>query len=266
IVGRLPSPAKAVRKIAIRYEPVSRQVATIETRLREGRATLLHDNLELRKLYEGVEQQRPEITRSAYLGELIMDGLESAVDDEKDADKSRRLEMALANVATRVQDLHTINEVCMQYLVSIEMSRQNNTSLVHAIDRTLALGSNVVMIGLAIHVALSRQARVMEANQRTREFLGNLVVSNAELIKRHTEEIGDIYKSPVIAIEKVTQAHAALVDAIETARRVRAEGVNMARQNIQRLNALSSQVNGEMLALAGADQFHDSDTFRSTGR
>lgn len=250
IVGRIPSPAKAVRKIAIRYEPVSRQVATIETRLREGRATLLHDNVELRKLYEAVEQQRPEITRSAYLGELIMDGLDEAVQGEKDVDRTRRLEMALANVATRVQDLHTMNEICMQYLVSIEMSRQNNTSLVHAIDRTLALGSNVVMIGLAIQVALSRQSRVMEANQRTREFLGNLVVSNAELIKRHTEEIGDIYKSPVIAIEKVTQAHSALVDAIASARRIRAEGVSMARQNIQRLNTLASQVNGEVLALA----------------
>ena len=253
IIGRVSSPANKIKKISMRYEPVSRQVAMVETRLREGRAALLHDNVELRKLYEGVEQQRPEIARSAFLGELIVEDLERAVEEEKDVDKARRLQAALADVAVRVQDLRTMGEVCMQYLVSIEMSRQNNVSLSHAVDRTLALGSNVVMVGLALQIALSRQSRVMEANQRTRDFLGNLVVSNAELIKRHTEEIGDVYKSPVIAIEKVTQAHASLVEAIESARRLRTESVIAAKQNIERLNDLASKANGETLALTDGE-------------
>src|SRR5919198_399060 len=46
-----------LEKIAIRYEPVSRQIVVIETRLRQGRLTLTRDNIELRKLYESVESQ-----------------------------------------------------------------------------------------------------------------------------------------------------------------------------------------------------------------
>ena len=42
----------------VRYEPVSKQVSMIETRLRDGRAMLTRDNVEMRKLYEQVESQQ----------------------------------------------------------------------------------------------------------------------------------------------------------------------------------------------------------------
>ena len=62
---------RALSKIAIRYEPVSRQVAHIETSLRDGQTLLARDNVELRKLYEDVESQQRPIQRNAYLGELL---------------------------------------------------------------------------------------------------------------------------------------------------------------------------------------------------
>ena len=75
--------------------------------------------------------------------------------------------------------------------------------LAQSVERTLALGTNVVMVGLAIQTALARQKRVLEATRRTREFLGNLIVANAEAIKQHTSDIGDVYKDPVVALDKI---------------------------------------------------------------
>ena len=66
---------KTLRKIAIRYEPVSRQVAFIETKLQDGKAMLARDNVELRKLYQQVEDQQLPIRRNAYMGELVMQHL-----------------------------------------------------------------------------------------------------------------------------------------------------------------------------------------------
>ena len=67
------SPAlRALEKIAIRYEPVSNQVSVIETKLREGRAMLARDNVELRMLYEQVETQQLPVQKNAYMGELVM--------------------------------------------------------------------------------------------------------------------------------------------------------------------------------------------------
>ena len=106
----------------------------------------------------------------------------------------------------------------------------------------MALGSNVVMVGLAIQSALTRQKRVMEATQRTREFLGNLIVANAASIKQHTQDIGDLYNNPVIAIDKITQAHNDLIEAMNEADRLKQEGIDAARVNIAKLSQLSADL------------------------
>jgi uncharacterized protein YaaN involved in tellurite resistance len=230
---------RLLEKIAMRYEPVSRQVVVIETRLREGRMMLTRDNVELRKLYERVESLQPRVRKNAYLGELLMQALQKLMGRIAEPQKKERIQNALYDLSMRVQDLRTMEEVHTQFFVSIEMTRQNNTRLGQAVERTLALASNVVMVGLAIQVALARQRRVLEATQRTREFLGDMIVANAETIKRHTQEIGDVYKEPVIAVEKITQAHDALLEAIDMAERLKQEGIAAARENISKLSHLA---------------------------
>ena len=233
---------KTLEKIAIRYEPISKQVSVIETKLREGRAMLARDNVELRKLYEQVESQQTPIQKNAYMGELVMEQLDVVLKRTEDPLKMERVRNVLHDVSMRVQDLRTMEEVHIQFFVSIEMTRQNNNRLGQSVERTLALGSNVVMVGLAIQSALTRQKRVIEATKRTQEFLGNLIVANAASIRQHTQEIGDIYNSPVIAIEKITQAHNDLIEAMNTADRLKQEGIDSARENIAKLRQMSSEL------------------------
>jgi uncharacterized protein YaaN involved in tellurite resistance len=157
----------------------------------------------------------------------------------------------------RAQDLRTMLEVHAQYFVSIELTRQNNRRLGQAVDRTVALATNVVTVGLAIQMALIHQQNVKEATERTREFLGDLIVANAEAIKRHTDEIGDLYNNPVIAIDKVQQAHAELLGALDAASRLREEGIATARENIGVLTKLTEETDQRLQAIAdgsGADR------------
>ena len=246
LLSKLPfvgNPAlKALERIAIRYEPVSKQVSIIETQLREGRAMLARDNVELRMLYGQVEAQQLPIQKNAYMGELVMEQLDELLKHTEDSLKTERVRNALHDVSMRVQDLRTMEEVHIQFFVSIEMTRQNNNRLGQSVERTLALGSNVVIVGLAIQSALIRQKRVLEATQRTREFLGNLIVANAASIRQHTQEIGDVYNNPVIAIDKITQAHNDLIEAMDMADRLKQEGIDGARENIAKLSKLSADL------------------------
>ena len=244
VVGKVPfigaTAKKTLQKIAIRYEPVSRQVAFIETKLQDGKAVLARDNVELRKLYEQVEEQQIPIRKNAYMAELVMQNLEDRLQRTDDPLKVERIRNVMHDVAMRVQGLRTMGAVHAQFFVSIEMTRQNNNRLSQSVENTLALGANVVMIGLALQVALVRERAVMEANRGMREFLGNLVTANAETIKRHTIEIGDVYNNPVIAIEKISQAHNELIEAMNIADRLKQEGIVSARENIAKLTQLSA--------------------------
>ena len=248
-IGKFAPGLKILEKIAIRYEPICKQAGVIESRLREGRMMLTRDNVELRKLYEQVEEQQLPVQKNAYLGELIMQQLERVVKGADDPIKAERIRNALHDVAMRVQDLHTMLEVYAQFFISIDMTRQNNTRLGQSVERTLSLATNVVTIGLAIQSALSRQKRVLEATQRTREFLGNVIAANAETIKKHTEEIGDVYNQPVIAIDKITQAHNDLIEAMDIASRLKQEGIDAARENIAKLGQMSTDLQQRVSAL-----------------
>ncbi len=246
--GFVPSPFKSnpaikiLQRIAIRYEPVSKQVTLIEAKLRDGRAMLARDNVEMRKLYEGVEAQQLPIQKNVYMGELVMQQLTELLERTDDTLRAERVRSSLHDVSTRVQDLRSMETVHIQFFVSLEMSRQNNTRLGQSVERTLTLATNVVTVGLAIQTALARQRRVLEATQRTREFLGNVLVANAAAIKQHTDEIGNVYNNPLIAIDKITQAHNDLVESMDMADRLKQEGIDTARKNIEELSQLSSKL------------------------
>ena len=242
IVGRFAPDLRVLERIAIRYEPVSQQVSVIADRLREGRMMLTRDNVELRQLYEQAEAQQLPIQKNAYLGELVMQHLSELTERTDDTLRVERLRNALHDVSMRVQDLRTMEAVHTQFFVSIEMSRQNNTRLGQSVERTLALTINVVTVGLAIQTALARQKRVLEATQRTREFLGEVIATNAATIRQHTEAIGDVYNSPIIAIDKITQAHSDLMEAMDMTDRLKQEGIDSARENIAKLGQLSADL------------------------
>jgi uncharacterized protein YaaN involved in tellurite resistance len=233
---------RQLERIAVRYETVSRQVMVVERRLVEGRSLLRRDNIELRKLYEEVEAQQNPLERNAYLGEALMTELEALLARTSDPAKRERIQTVLFDVAMRVQDLRTMQEVHTQFFVSIEMTRVNNSRLGQAVERTLSLTTSTLMVGLALQAALSRQRRVLDATERTRAFLGDLIVSNATAINQHVSEIGDVYRNPVVAIEKLNQAHNALVEALDTAGRLEAEGIELAKANIARLRQLTAEI------------------------
>ena len=257
ILGRVPlvgeTALKTLEKIAVRYEPVSRQVSLIETKLREGRLMLAKDNVELRKLYEHVEEQQLPIQKNAYLGELVVQQLSDLLERTEDSLKKERIRNVLHDVAMRVQDLRTMEAVHIQFFVSIEMTRQNNNRLGQSVERTLALGTNVALIGLAIQMALVRQKNVLVATRRTQEFLGNLIAANAAGLRCHTDEIGDVYNNPVIAIDKITQAHNDLIEAMDAADRLKLEGIQAARENIAKLSVLSVDMDERSKGLREAE-------------
>lgn len=258
-IGALPflrdsALVRSLTKIALRYEPVSKQITVIESKLREGRSLLARDNVELRRLYEDVENQQEVIESQAFLGTLLLDEFSRLTADITDPIERDRIQSAHHDVATRVQDLRIMQEVHVQYFVSIELTRQNNNRLGQAVDRTLALATNVVTIGLAIQSALVRQRNVKEATERTREFLGEMITQNAAAIRRQTEEIGDLYNDPVIAMDKLAQAHQDLLAALDIASTLREQGISTSRKNIEELTVLTKELSEHVDGLEHDDE------------
>ena len=211
-------------------------------------------------MYEEVEALQLSVQRSAYAGEVLMQRLDELIEQTEDPTTLERVRGASFDVTRRVEDLRQIEEVHLQYFVSMELTRQNNHRLGQSVERTLTLATNVVTVGLAVQAALVRQQRVADAAQRTREFLGDLIAANASAIRQHTEDIGDLYRSPVIAIDKLAEAHADLVGAVDAASRLQQEGINSAREGIARLSEMSAELEQKVSGLLPAGAAVESET------
>ena len=90
---------------------------------------------------------------------------------------------------------------------------------------------------------------MQEATQRTREFLGEMIVQNAQAIRTQTDEIGDLYNQPVIAMDKLVQAHHDLLAALDAASRLREDGIAAARAKIAELTTLTQEIGDKVQGL-----------------
>jgi uncharacterized protein YaaN involved in tellurite resistance len=244
---------RTLTRVAVRHETVAKQVVVIEKRLTEGRNLLARDNVELRQLYEDVEAQGELVKRQVFLGELLLRHLDGMLATAEDPVERDRLLTAVQDVTTRLQDLRAMDEVHQQFFVSIELTRQNNSRLAQSVDRTVTLAANVVTVGLAIQSALARQRSVVDATERTRQFLGDVLVRNAAAIRRQTDEIGDLATQPAVALDKLARAHDDLLAAIDAAERLRDDGIAAARRNIVELARLSDDLAGHVHGLEDED-------------
>ena len=194
------------------------------------------DNVELRRLYEDVEAQQQAIQRQMFLGELRCSTTSVRLLDATHEPLERdRIQAAVHDVATRLQDLHTMEEVHVQYFVSIELTRNNNHRLGQAVDRTLALATNVVTIGLAIQAALSCarpecERRPSAPASSSARWSCRTPVPSADRPTRSATST----TSPSSPWTSCVQAHHDLLAALDTASRLREDGIHAARQNIRR--------------------------------
>jgi uncharacterized protein YaaN involved in tellurite resistance len=225
----------------------------LEESLKAGELNLRQDNAQLKVMYEEIEDKQALIATDAFFAETLMEELDTAVSAEKDEKKKNNLQKALFRIATRAQDLRTMENVHEQFFTSIEMTRDNNNMLISTVQRMLTMGMQVVYVAFAIHAALMRQKNVLEAERGTRDFLGGLIVKNATMINDHVKEIGDLYKEPVIAMDKLSTAISQLEQAIDATNKLKAEGIERARENISKIKIMTEEIKTKAGALPESD-------------
>lgn len=242
LLGKVPGVGERLKEIAVRYESVQTQIDVIVNNIREGRDTLIRDNISLEQLYDDVKSQQLAVQKNAYLGELIIAELEKRVAGATDPVLKQKLEMALHAIAMRVQDLRTMEQVNMQFFVSIDLTTNNNHLLAQAVDRTLTVTTNVITVGLAIAAALANQKRTMEATKATQEYAGNILASNAAAIRQQTSDIAQMYNNPVLALEKVQKSYDDLMAAMDEVEKVKRQGIETAKEGMARLSDMSGKL------------------------
>jgi uncharacterized protein YaaN involved in tellurite resistance len=228
-------------------------VGSLEEGLKSSEVMLRQDNAQLKVMYGDLQNKQDLIKADAYFAEVLMEKLQDAISSAADEKKAGRLRKVLFKVSVRAQDLRALENVHEQFFVGIEMTRDNNDGLIATVQRMLTMGMNVVYISFAIHAALARQRDVIQMQRGTRDFLGNMIVSNATMINSHIKEIGDLFKEPVIAIAKLSEAANQLEQAIDAANRMKSEVIDRSKENIIKIKTMTDEIRAKAGALPDTD-------------
>lgn len=253
-LGKAPAVGKVLKRIAVKYESVQTQIDQIMNGLRHGKDRLLQDSAELEQLYEQVQVAQQGVQQAAYVGEMLMDRIERGSSEVDDPAQRQKVQAMAHRVAMRVQDLRTMEQVNLQFFVSIDMTLQNNDTLCEQIDRTVMVTQSLLTVGLAIQAALANQKQIATAVKQVQDSTAAMLEANAAAIGRQTSEIGAMQNDPVIALDRVKNAYQSLVSAMDEMEQIRITGTEKARTGIAELSRMSEVLEPKVEALQAAKE------------
>jgi len=278
LIGKLPKPVRAVIPdpierflenlfgapiekvldvIAENYETVGDAVKDIELYLLKAKDNLLLDIEEMKlfkeklesflekadlKLNELKEELKQLEERKRELGKLEI--------EDKDVESEKlEIESLLFATSQEIQDLETIKQAIGQGIVSIHQIIDTNTALVYAIERTIRVSKITITVGIMIRQAIANQKKAIKGVQETQKFASNLLLDNAKALRKQTEEVKELYTSPVLALDKVQKAYEELAKAIDEFENIKEKGYQIAVQNISKLEAMNEQLEIKLKSL-----------------
>ncbi len=253
-LGKAPAVGKVLKRIAAKYESVQTQIDQIMNGLRHGKDKLLQDSAELEQLYHQVQVAQQGVQQAAYVGEMLMERIEQGTPDADDVVQRQKLQSMAHRVAMRVQDLRTMEQVNLQFFVSIDMTLQNNDTLCEQIDRTVMVTRSLLTVGLMIQSALASQKQIATAVKQVQDSTAAMLEANAAAIGNQTREIGEMQNNPVIALDRVKNAYESLVSAMDEMEQIRAAGTEKAKSGIAELSRMSAALEPKVEALQAAKE------------
>jgi len=242
ILGLVPQGDKLIRYIAEKYENVKEYIENIMKSLSDAKDRLIRDNIELENLEKELQNFNKELEEKIRLGKKLVEEIKKRLANAKDPFEKEKLENALFILSSRLQDLQTMLQANLQFLVSIRKTLTNNKMLLASLERTQTVTRTVLMVGLAIRGALLNQKKAIESVQATQDYTAQILKENAEAIKSQSQEIERLYTEPVIAMKKLEEAYNTLISAIQDYETIRRKGIQIAQENIQKLEQMNRKL------------------------
>lgn len=240
---------KVLETITENYETVGEAIKDIELFLLKARDNLMLDIEEMKIFRKKLESFTKKIEkRINWLKEETKKleekkkNIESKNTEKDTMPEELEIKNLIFSTLQEIQDLETIKQAIGQGIISIHQIINTNTALINTIERTIRVSKVTVYVGIMIRQAISSQSKAIKGVQQTQEFASNLILDNAKAIGNQTEEIKNLYTSPVLALDKVQQAYEELIKAMQEFENVKEKGYKIANENIQKLEKMNREL------------------------
>jgi uncharacterized protein YaaN involved in tellurite resistance len=232
--------AAQLRKMARGYESAESHITTLEKALNDGAEFLKKDSSELLNIYNNISQQQVKVAEHSFVLEQLITGLQ-----EKKKDTTYVIDRAFEHqMIANLQDSKLNMLANQQFMLSIDMTVNNNYSLAQSVKRTAGTVGTIARTGMAIQAALVRQKRVVELVEATKKDMSDRLVANARMVESNTADIAAAASNPILCLDKVKESYKILQQAVRDLEVIHDKTSKEALTSLDSINRVTQELKG----------------------
>lgn len=239
----IPGVGNRLQRYFQKFETAQEALDAIIHDLESGRDMLRRDNLTLADDQENLRATIAQLRRQIDLGRLIDRRLSDAASELSSESAKRAFieEELLFPLRQRVMDLQQQLAVSQQGVLALEVVIRNNRELMRGVDRAINVTVSALNVAVTVALALANQRLVLDRVEALNTTTSDLIAGSAKALRSQGVDIQTRAGSTMLDMEKLEQAFADVLGAIDEVSRYRREALPKLDEQIDRLEDLAAK-------------------------
>ncbi|MEJ9281170.1 toxic anion resistance protein [Ureibacillus thermosphaericus] len=236
-----------LQKILSKYDTMNKEIDVIYQEITKYEQEMKKNTLELEQMYEQNLEYFKSLSEHIAAIEVKLEDLKpelsklemrSSEGDQEAIMELESLQRAIELLEQRRYDLEMAQQVSFQAAPQIRLMQQGNNHLIAKINSAFVTTIPIFKQGLIHAVTIQRQKLVSDSMQELDKRTNEMLLRNAENIRRNSVEIARTASQPSIKIETIENTWKTILAGIEETKQIQAETIQSREEGRKRIEQL----------------------------
>ncbi|WP_096551065.1 toxic anion resistance protein [Ureibacillus thermosphaericus] len=236
-----------LQKILSKYDTMNKEIDVIYQEITKYEQEMKKNTLELEQMYEQNLEYFKSLSEHIAAIEVKLEDLKPELSklemrsnegDQEAIMELESLQRAIELLEQRRYDLEMAQQVSFQAAPQIRLMQQGNNHLIAKINSAFVTTIPIFKQGLIHAVTIQRQKLVSDSMQELDKRTNEMLLRNAENIRRNSVEIARTASQPSIKIETIENTWKTILAGIEETKQIQAETIQSREEGRKRIEQL----------------------------
>ncbi len=244
-----------VQKTMNKYDSVVGNIEGIVTKLDQGRNVIIKDNNHLDILFNDNVTQIHNLEELIIVGNIKLEELNDEIKsmqlnaaDFEEYEIADKLEFA-NRLEKRLHDMSLTRMITIQSLPQIRLVQQNNMTMCEKIQQSIVTTIPIWKQQMAIGVALNRQAKNAEIQEKMYAATNTMLAKNAEMLKMNSITVAKQNERGVIDVAVIQKVQQEMIETLNQITDIKKQGEATRREAGKVLENLEAEISKTVLNL-----------------
>lgn len=236
-----------LQRILSKYDTMNKEIDAIYNEIMKYEKEMKQNTVELEQLYDQNVNYFQNLSDYIAAIDVKLDQLNETLpklsENANEGDQEAILELetlqnAIQLLKQRQYDLEMAQQVAFQAAPQIRLMQQGNNQLIGKINSAFVTTIPIFKQGLIHAISIHRQKLVADSMEELDKRTNEMLMKNAENIRRNSVNIARMASSPSIKIETIETTWQTIMEGIEETKQIQEENIRNREEGRKRIEKL----------------------------